>query len=107
MSYTDVVHKELELQRELLVVTRANAKAAREAELKNCIWKLMRETMVINEEIKKFKSGGKGVRGHVDSTSFSCVSTLQLQRVPTITNLPISSSDHAGSNPPLMVPLIS
>jgi hypothetical protein len=93
------------LQRELLVVTRA--KAAREAELKNCIWKLMRETMVINEEIKKFKSGGKGVRGHVDSTSFSCVSTLQLQRVPAITNLPISSSDHAGSNPPLMVPLIS
>jgi hypothetical protein len=87
------------------------AKAAREAELKNCIWKLRCESMAIDEEIKKFKSGGRGVRGHVDSTSLAVSPTLPLLRVPAITKLPISisisSSDYAKSNPPLMVQLIS
>jgi hypothetical protein len=90
-----------------LVVTRA--KATREAELNNCIWKLRRESMAIDEKIKKFKSGGKGVRGHVGSTSLAVSPTLPLLRVPAITNLriSISSSDYAKSNPPLMVQLIS
>lgn len=78
------------------------AKAAREAELKNCIWKLRCESMVIDEEIKRVKSGGKGVRG-VDSTSSAVSPTLQ--HVPASPNSPISSSDYATSNPLLMVPL--
>lgn len=90
---------ELELQRELLVVTRA--KAAREAELKNLIWKVRCESMAVDEELRKVKSGNKSPI------------TLQPQVSPVTPLSPGNMSctsmhseyDFAASNPPLMMPL--